>query len=76
MEPLEFSKTSVIRLPRKTTIRSVNLFLYRCRDCPYKLMTAFLEQIPPKVAARPAVQSARVSSIEVFIDEECAEYVI
>ena len=36
----------------------------------------FIKQIPPKVAARPAVQSARVSSIEVFIDEECAGYVI
>ncbi|KAM0855179.1 hypothetical protein ACQ4PT_049905 [Festuca glaucescens] len=32
-----------------------------------------LHKIPPKVAARPAVQSARVSSIEVFVDEECAE---
>ncbi|CAM0946385.1 unnamed protein product [Alopecurus aequalis] len=30
-------------------------------------------KIPPKVAARPAVQTARVSSIEVFIDEDCAE---
>ncbi|EMS51828.1 hypothetical protein TRIUR3_06420 [Triticum urartu] len=30
-------------------------------------------KIPPKVAARPAVPPARVSSIEVFIDEECAE---
>ncbi|KAM3227750.1 hypothetical protein ACQJBY_059465 [Aegilops geniculata] len=29
-------------------------------------------KIPPKVAARPAVLPARVSSIEVFVDEECA----
>uniref|UniRef100_A0ACD5Z6C9 Uncharacterized protein n=2 Tax=Avena sativa TaxID=4498 RepID=A0ACD5Z6C9_AVESA len=29
-------------------------------------------KIPPKVAGRPAVQPARVSSIEVFVDEECA----
>ena len=33
-------------------------------------------QVPQKVGARGAVQPTRATSIEVFVDEECAKYVI
>jgi hypothetical protein len=34
-----------------------------------------LVQVPQKLGARVAVQSTRASSIEVFVDDECAQYV-
>ena len=33
-------------------------------------------QVPQKLGARGAVQPTRATSIEVFVDEECAKYVI
>ena len=33
-------------------------------------------QVPQKLGARGAVQPTRATSIEVFVDEECAQYVI
>lgn len=33
-------------------------------------------QVPQKLGARGAVQPSRASSIEIFVDEDCAQYVI